>query len=359
MAVRRLAKSWQYDFKIEGHPRQRKGGWKTKKEAEAAERTRREELLSGKDLTIFADAYKLYLEGTRLKDRSRDSYELLWRRIKPELGYRIVSNIDTTTLDKFKTTLPDHLGPKSVNQHLILVRAVLRFMWKRGRLNHVPYVPMEPVVPKRPSWYSQEERDQLLDGMFRLYPQWYLFFYITCRLGLRRGEVYALSHRQVRDIPPQLIVDQQVQRGTRTRPAKIVPRKNNEAYELDLTHDVVDAVRWHVAQEYAGDEFLFCKSGSFPVYLDGYVRPMQTVQRRLGLPLLGHHSIGRHSVASQAATGGQSIKAIQAQLGHRSEQSTHRYAHLGSGAQLRIVESLAPARPPHVNVVSTGKKMGS
>jgi integrase len=65
---------------------------------------------------------------------------------------------------------------------------------------------------------------------------------------------------------------------------------------------------------------------------------------------LGHHAIGRHSVASQAATGGSSIKAIQAQLGHRSEQSTHKYAHLGSKAQLRIVEALTPVSPPHMGI---------
>ena len=46
--------------------------------------------------------------------------------------------------------------------------------------------------------------------------------------------------------------------------------------------------------------------------------------------------------------GGHSIKAVQAQLGHRSWQSTHMYAHLGSGAQRRLVESLRPAAPPHV-----------
>jgi len=73
---------------------------------------------------------------------------------------------------------------------------------------------------------------------------------------------------------------------------------------------------------------------------------------------LGHHAIGRHSVASQAATGGESIKAIQAQLGHRSEQSTHKYAHLGTKAQLHVVESLAPTSPPHseprVNALSDG-----
>jgi hypothetical protein len=63
--------------------------------------------------------------------------------------------------------------------------------------------------------------------------------------------------------------------------------------------------------------------------------------------LLSHHKLGRHSVASQAVTGGESMKAVQAQLGHRSEQSTHQYAHLGSGAQRRLVEALKPARAPH------------
>ena len=45
--------------------------------------------------------------------------------------------------------------------------------------------------------------------------------------------------------------------------------------------------------------------------------------------------------------GGGSVKAVQAQLGHRSEQSTHKYAHLGSGAQRRLVEALKPTRAPH------------
>jgi len=58
-------------------------------------------------------------------------------------------------------------------------------------------------------------------------------------------------------------------------------------------------------------------------------------------------TVGRHSVASQAVTGGESVKAVQAQLGHRSEQSTHQYAHLGSGAQRRLVEALRPALAPH------------
>ena len=101
----------------------------------------------------------------------RDAYEHLWKRIQPELGHLHVEEVDTSALGAFKRSLPRRLGPKSINQYLILIRAVLRFLWKRSRLRNVPYVPMESVAKPHVDWYSQAERDQLLEGMFRLEPQ--------------------------------------------------------------------------------------------------------------------------------------------------------------------------------------------
>src|SRR5664280_2666669 len=322
MAVRKLAKSWQYDFKVPGFGRERKGGYRTKAEATAAERAARLALINGGAAIDFRQAYTAYMRATSMKDRARDAYEHVWKRIEPQLGYRLIESIDTSLLDTFKITLPKHLGPKSINQHFILIRAVLRFMWKRGKLQNVPYVPMESVPTQPSDWYTEEERDQLLAGMFRWQPQWYLFYYLTVRLGLRVGEVYAVSRRQVREKPPQLVVDQAVQRGTKKRAAMLVSRKNNEGYTLDLSQDVLDAVQWHIQQGYAGPEFLFSKTGEFPRFIDSHARPLKAVQQKLGLRELGHHS-----VASQAVTGGESVKVVQAQLGHRSEQSTHKYAH--------------------------------
>jgi len=346
--VRKLARSWQFDFKLPDRERERKGGFRTRAAALAAGRRRLNRLERGAAEIPLEEAYRAYVAANgRMKDRARDHYDHLWSRIGPIMGQQLIADVDTWALDELKQRLPDTLGPATVNHHLGLVRTVLRFMWKRGRLPSVPYVPMEKVPRKLPEWYTQEQRDLYLDGVFRWYPEWYLFFYLCCRLGLRVAENYAVTHRQVRHIPPTLIVDQQVQRGYKDRPAMIIPRKNNEAYSLELTQDVLDAIQWHVDQGFAGEVFLFSKTGAFPRFIDSHVRPMQSVQRRLGLPLLGHHAIGRHSVASQAATGGESIKAIQAQLGHRSEQSTHRYAHLGSRAQLHVVEALEPVSPPH------------
>ncbi|MBW2191547.1 MAG: tyrosine-type recombinase/integrase [Deltaproteobacteria bacterium] len=227
-----------------------------------------------------------------------------------------------------------------------VVRALLRFMWQRGHLQSVPYVPMENAPERNPEWYGEQERDRFLDGMFEMFPQWYTFFYITTRLGLRAGEVYAISRDRIRDVPPMLVVDRAVQRGHKDRPAALGPRKNNRVLTLSLTQDVVDAIRWHIKSGFSGFEFLFSEDGCFPKKVHSHARPMRLVQRALGLRELGHHRIGRHSVASQAATGGHSMRAIQAQLGHSSLKSTEQYAHLGKRAQLRIVADLEPASPP-------------
>ena len=144
-----------------------------------------------------------------------------------------------------------------------------------------------------------------------------------------------------------MVVDRAVQRGYKDRPAKLGSRKNHEVYTTALGRDVLEVIRWHIDHGYAGPKFLFSQDGTFPKHLDSHKRPLRTVQKALGLPLLSHHQIGRHSMASQAATDGQPIKAIQAQLGHRSAQSTEVYAHLGSSAQLRLVKALEPASPPH------------
>ena len=257
MAVRKRANSWQYDFKLQGYRRQRRAGFKTRAEAHEAERRAREDLISGHKRIQFADAYEQYLSATTMKDRSRDSYGNLWPQIEPVLGHLFIEEVDTSAMDALKRALPSRLGPKSVNNRLALVRAVLRFCWKRGLLAAVPYVPTERTAKKPPKWYSESERDRFLTGMFELQPEWYLFFYLSARLGLRASEVYAIARSRLRDIPPQLIIDRGVQRGTKDRPAMLVTRKNNEAYSLDVTEDILDAIRWHIRQGYAGPEFLF------------------------------------------------------------------------------------------------------
>src|SRR5450432_3354050 len=92
------------------------------------------------------------------------AYEHVWKRIEPELGHLFIEAVDTSAMDAFKRKLPSKLAPRTINHYLILIRAVLRFLWKRSRLKHVPYVPMESVPKAHVDWYTQQERDQRRDA---------------------------------------------------------------------------------------------------------------------------------------------------------------------------------------------------
>ena len=132
--VRKLTRSWQYDFKFPGRKRERKGGYRTRQAALAAGKQRISDLEAGACEITLAEAYKADMAATRMKDRARDTYEHHWTRIEPILGHFLIEDVDTMALDVFKQKLPKHLGPRTVNHYLTLVRAVLGFMWKRGRL---------------------------------------------------------------------------------------------------------------------------------------------------------------------------------------------------------------------------------
>jgi len=127
MTVRKRERSWYYDFTLEGFGRHKKAGFRTKAEAEEAEKRKREELRLGRRRFTLAQAFEMYLSANKMKDRSRDTYRGHWRRdIEPVLGHYYIEEVDTSSLDELKLTLPDHLGPKSVNHRVKLVGTPLK-----------------------------------------------------------------------------------------------------------------------------------------------------------------------------------------------------------------------------------------
>lgn len=347
MVTRKRGSGWEFDMRLLGK-RHRKGRFRTKAEAAAAEKLKREELLSGKRKVTMQEAYEKYLASKKFATVTREDYEKFWSRdIAKHLAHLYVEEVRTEAIDTVKSALPKDLGPKSINQRLILIRAVLRFAWKRELLAHPPWVPMEKLERRDPQWYSLRERDDLLQGMFEMHPQWYLFFYVTVRLGLRRGELYGIEHRHFQREQGVLRIDQAVERGTKERDAELKLRKGNDTLVLHVTDDVFDVYEWHCRRGFAGKRLVFSPADTIPRYLDSHKYPLKDVQRAKKLRQLSHHTVGRHSVGSQAIAAGVHMKAVQRQLGHKSEASTHKYAHARQDAQKEIVEKLRLEKAPH------------
>ena len=350
MVTKKVGKGYGYDFWLLGK-RHRKARFRTKAEAAAAERLKREELLSGQVRKTFREAYDEYMldiARTAAQSTIDDFKRFMEKNLAPVIGHLQLSEVSTFVIAKLKQKFPKTWGPKSINQRLILLRAVLRFAWRMEWIPHQPHVPMEKVGSKHVEWYSIEERDRLNQGMFEHQPQWYFFFYLSARLGLRTGEVYPIEHEQFQLDSMQLVIDRAAQRGTKDRPADVKPyRKAGDTMTLGITQDIVDAYRWHLKQGYAGKRLVFCPTDVIPKFLDSHRAPLEIVVKKIGLRRLTHHKLGRHSVGSQADDIGATTKAIQKQLGHQSAQSTAKYVHGSSKAQRAIVEALRPSRAPH------------
>src|SRR3954467_11055759 len=95
MAVKHFRKSWGYDFKLPNFPRQRERGYRTKAEAEAAERNVRNAVLNGHQQTTLAEAYELYRSATKLKARTADSYDRYWKlHVCSTLGHLFLEQVD-------------------------------------------------------------------------------------------------------------------------------------------------------------------------------------------------------------------------------------------------------------------------
>ncbi|UCF47125.1 MAG: hypothetical protein JSU89_08055, partial [Myxococcales bacterium] len=174
MAVRKVAKKWQYDFRARGK-RYRKSGFRTKAQALAAEKRAQEDAMSDRRRMTLAAAYEMYMEAgrRRMKPLARDHWERRWPLIEPVLGHLYLDEIKTLEMDRLKQSLPAHYAPATVNHHLALVRAVLRFALTRELIDTIPHVPTERVIRKQPKWYTEQERDRLLGGMYEMQPRWY------------------------------------------------------------------------------------------------------------------------------------------------------------------------------------------
>lgn len=350
MVTRKRGAGYEFDFTLLGK-RYRKARFRTKAEAVAAEMRKREEVLSGKRRVTFGEAFDAYMQATKMAITTREGYQKFWDRdIRKHLAALYVEEVRVEAINKVKASLslPGNLGPKSVNQRMIVIRSVLRFAWKNEWLAAVPHVPFESEERRHIETYDAAEHARLLVGMFEQQPAWYLFFYVTCRLGLRTGEVYALTHDSFRRAQSKLVVDKVFERGTKDRPALLKhTRKAGDTMQLEVTDDIFDAYDWHCARGFAGAEFVFCARDVAPKYLDSHKVPLALVQKALGLRPISHHRIGRHSVGMLAGESGASLKAIQTQLGHKSSQSTLKYLHAAKGEQRKIMETLRPEKAPH------------
>jgi len=97
-----------------------------------------------------------------------------------------LQSVDMSSIDTFTDYMIDKgLSTTTVNMHLRTVKSMLRYYWKRGRLDRVPIIEQQSIEERDPIYITDNEFQSImeLDWLNRFYKRVFYFYRETgCRL---------------------------------------------------------------------------------------------------------------------------------------------------------------------------------
>lgn len=264
---------------------------------------------------LWEDYEEKHVKSARLKPSQQTALKSLWaNHLQPGLGQKRLDAIGFDALLKFKADRK-HKAAKTVNNCLIMLRAMLRYAHKQGKLAHVPDVELLKVPKTIPQVYDLATYNKLVTAAIELGDRYAAVVLLGGEAGLRSGEMLALD---VEDLSlPFVTLRRNLWRG------HMGTLKGNAERMLPLTQRTVDVLA-RLAEQGPGPVLRTSKGTRLNQTL--LLRLLRQAQKAAGVPELGLHKL-RHTYGTDIArTLG--IRAAQMLLGHADVKTTERYAHV-------------------------------
>jgi len=235
--------------------------------------------------------------------------------LKPAFGKLRLDAIGPKQIEAYKATkVAARKTPKTINNHLTVLRKLLHVAAEWGKLKSIPPIRWMKVPQPEFDFLTFEESDRLIAATE---PSWRAMIVVALRAGLRLGELCALRWDDVDLVAGRLLVRQSVARGIVGTP------KNGRMREIPLSAFTVEALKAHRRGK---AKLVFAQHGRMNKK-DECKWPLRRACRNAGLREVGWHAL-RHTFASQLAMKGVPLGSIQELLGHSTIEMTMRYAHL-------------------------------
>lgn len=243
----------------------------------------------------------------------------------PELGTLLLGEVNAHVIEGYKAKkLAEELSPKTVNNHLTVLRKLLSVALEWGLIDLVPPVKWLKVPPQKFDFLSFEEAERLVNAADR---EWRTAILVGLRTGLRLGEIMGLRWEDMDLVTGRLVVNRTVSRG------RVGSPKNGRTREVPLGLDVFRSLKEH--RHLKGD-VVFPGPGGRLLHRNETKHPLWRACRRAGLRSIGWHVL-RHSFASHLVMRGAPIRGVQELLGHSTIEMTMRYAHLSPNVTRELV----------------------
>lgn len=255
-----------------------------------------------------------HIVGSRLKPSQQKSLRSLWsNHLEKHFGSMRIDEIDYAAIQSFKHALILK-APKTVNNALIMLKAMLRFAGKMGHELKLPEIEMLKVPKTEPRVYDVPTFHKLVEAAISLSPKHAAVVLLGGEAGLRSGEMLALDSDDL--ALPMLTVRRTLWRG------KIGTSKGNAERVIPLTGRTV-AVLEQLKQKQGP---VLRTSKGTRLNQTALVRLLRAAQKKADVMPLSLHKL-RHTYGTDIArTLG--IRAAQVLLGHADVKTTERYSHV-------------------------------
>lgn len=277
-----------------------------------------------------------YAQVNNKPSEVRGKRQILRTSLLPAFGERRLREITPHAVEAFKAgCLARELSPKSVNNHLAVLRRALVIATEWGELASVPAMRFLPVSEKPVRTLDLDEVFCLASGAEG--EPWRTMILIAGLTGLRFNELIALEWSDV-DLdgePPGVTVARGAVRG------HLGPTKTYRVRRLPLPLAAADAFRAFPRTA----ERVFDYPGGFVPYTSAR-KQLRRAADRAGLPRIGWHVL-RHTYLTELGRRGAPIHTMQRLAGHTTVQTTMRYAHVLPDMLASAVQLLErPHAPP-------------
>lgn len=269
--------------------------------------------------------------ATNKPSERRSKEGMLRLHLIPTFGKRLMPEITEGLIDQFKDRqIKDGLHPKTVNNHLILLRTILGRSQRAGIIPVVPVFKKFRVAEQKVEFLSESEMERLYAAA-ESDKEWKSAVVVALNCGLRLGELIALRWDDVDLVDRKMWVQRSDWQGHEGSP------KSGKARVIPLNERVVAALK--ECRHLKGARIWTRADGS-KCNKDDFKIALRRARRHAGLRHFEWHML-RHSFASHLARLGVPLRVIQELLGHASLAMTMRYAHVTSQDHLSAVAELS------------------
>ncbi|MFC6151547.1 MULTISPECIES: tyrosine-type recombinase/integrase [Mumia] len=245
----------------------------------------------------------------------------------PAFGKRPIASIRRSDIQSWVQAMSAELAPATVRVTFQHARSVFRAAVDDRLIARTPCERItlpridKPVIEPLPT-------ETVLALEEAMPPRWRAIVRLMAGTGVRPGEAAGVTLDRIDFLRRSLRVDRQL---LLTRPHTFGPPKTDSGIRtIPLPQVVVEALSVHVAEHGTGvDQMLFANPGGGILNRDLVTRAFRDAVREVGAPDGTRLHDLRHYYASLLIRHGESVKVVQARLGHASAKETlDTYSHL-------------------------------